>query len=217
VEIACLPWSTMRSLAETHPGRDKTDPRVAFIIADAARTVPHTLRSVNAAEEVRVSLGVLAGYDDDLTAESTRLSNRLRQTLLDVHPALERVLGPKIRNLSVQELLGVVSTPAALAALSVEELAARLRSPGRTRAAGLTLAEEILAPVGEQTVAIPGTEVFGTVIASVTARLRGVQAERLTVAKQVEALFENHPVEKFYIWHTGYQFARRSEVDHDHR
>jgi transposase len=47
-------------------------------------------------------------------------------------------------------------------------------------------------------VSIPGTEVFGTVIASVSARLRAVQAERLAIAKQVEALLDDYPVGKTY-------------------
>jgi hypothetical protein len=36
---------------------------------------------------------VLAGYDADLAAEPTRLTNRRHDALLHVHPAPERLLG----------------------------------------------------------------------------------------------------------------------------
>jgi hypothetical protein len=57
-------------------------------------------------EETVTELGVLAGYDDDLAAESTRLTNRLHAALLlQVHPALERLLGHHFRRRGVLELL----------------------------------------------------------------------------------------------------------------
>jgi hypothetical protein len=86
----------MRRIADLHPGEGKTDARDAYVIADAARTMPHTLRRVGAEEETLAGLSVLAGYDDDPAAQCTRLSNRLRDFLLHVHPALERLLGKHI-------------------------------------------------------------------------------------------------------------------------
>ena len=82
----------MRRIADLYPGEGKTDARDAFVIADAARTLPHALRRVGPDEQTIVALGVLAGYDADLAAESTH-TNRLHAALLHVHPALERLLG----------------------------------------------------------------------------------------------------------------------------
>jgi hypothetical protein len=62
------------------------------VIADAARTMPHTLRSLELTDE----LTVLVGFDQDLTAEATRTSNRIRGLLTQFHPSLERVLGPRL-------------------------------------------------------------------------------------------------------------------------
>lgn len=45
------------------------------MIADAARTLPHTLRRVDAGEEALAELKVLVGFDDDLAGEATRLTN----------------------------------------------------------------------------------------------------------------------------------------------
>src|SRR3954466_5880242 len=92
-QVAYLPGLAMRRIADLYPGEGKTDARDAFVIADAARTLPHTLRRVGPDEQTVVALGVLAGYDADLAAEATRLTNRLHDALLHVHPALERLLG----------------------------------------------------------------------------------------------------------------------------
>ncbi|MHA6403584.1 IS110 family transposase, partial [Escherichia coli] len=41
-EVGYLPGLAMRKAADLYPGRAKTDKRDAFIIADTARTMPHT-------------------------------------------------------------------------------------------------------------------------------------------------------------------------------
>jgi Transposase len=43
-QVAYLPGLAMRRIADLYPGNAKTDARDAFIIADAARSLPHTLR-----------------------------------------------------------------------------------------------------------------------------------------------------------------------------
>lgn len=80
-QIGYLPGLTMRRLADLYPGEGKTDARDAFVIADAARTLPHTLRSIDIADEALAELTMLTGFDDDLAAESTRSRNRLRGLL----------------------------------------------------------------------------------------------------------------------------------------
>jgi hypothetical protein len=72
----------MRRIADLYPGEGKTDARDAFVIADAARTLPHALHRVGPEEQTVVAPGVLAGYDADLVAEATRLTNRLHAALL---------------------------------------------------------------------------------------------------------------------------------------
>ena len=46
--------------------------------AGAARTMPHTLRAVELADESMTALGVLRGFDDDLAGQITATSNRIR-------------------------------------------------------------------------------------------------------------------------------------------
>lgn len=109
ITVAYLPGLAMRRAADLYPGSAKTDARDAFVIADTARTMPHTLRRVDADEETLAELKVLVGFDEDLAAEATRLSNRIRGLLTQIHPALERVIGPRLstkQGLAVIEQLG---------------------------------------------------------------------------------------------------------------
>ena len=45
--VAYLPGLAMRRIAHLHPGTAKTDARDAYVIADATRVMPHTLRRVD--------------------------------------------------------------------------------------------------------------------------------------------------------------------------
>ncbi len=90
-QVAYLPGLTMRWIADLYPGEAKTDARDAFVIADAARSMPHTLRAIELDDE----LEMIVGFDDDLAGEATRISNRLRGLLTQIDPHLERVLGPR--------------------------------------------------------------------------------------------------------------------------
>lgn len=76
--VAYLPGLAMRRIADLYPGEAKTDAKDAAVIADAARTLPHTLRSLELTDEITAELTVLTGFDQDLAAEATRTSNRIR-------------------------------------------------------------------------------------------------------------------------------------------
>lgn len=61
----------MRRIADLYPTRAKTDVRDAFMIADTARTMPHTLRSIRADEEQIAALALLALRDGTLYESPT--------------------------------------------------------------------------------------------------------------------------------------------------
>ena len=94
--VGDLPDLAMRKAADLYPGRSKTDGRDAFIIADTARTMPHTLRAVDRDDETLAALKMLAGFHDDIAKDATRTKNRLRSVLTQIHPALERVVAGEI-------------------------------------------------------------------------------------------------------------------------
>jgi hypothetical protein len=62
IEVGYLPGLAMRRIADLHPGEAKTDARDAMIIASAARTMPHTLRNVETADEQVAELTMLCGF-----------------------------------------------------------------------------------------------------------------------------------------------------------
>jgi len=192
IEVGYLPGLAMRRIADLYPGEGKTDARDSFVIADAARTMPHTLRRVGTDDETLAGLAVLAGYDDDLAAQSTRLTNRLHEALLHIHPALERLLGKHFDRPGVLDLLAAAPTPTALRALDPAAMTEimRPRSPRLAK----TLPAKILAALDAQTVVVPGTTDFGRVIAGVAAQLRDTHAERASLAVDLEARLAAHPL-----------------------
>ncbi len=192
LEVAYLPGLTMRRLADLYPGRDKTDARDAFVIADAARTLPHTLRQVGRAQDTEVEIAVLVGLDDDLANEVTTVATRLRDALLHVHPALERLLGPRITKVSVLNILAAAPTPAALRELGADGMAALMSR--HTNKAYRGLPDKVMVALGEQTVQMPGTTEFGRVIASLAQRLLAVQREREAITAALHDKLNDHPV-----------------------
>jgi transposase len=114
--VGYLPGLAMRRIADLHPGEAKTDARDALIIAETARTMPHTLRSIQIDDEEVAELSMLCGFDDDLAGQITQTSNRIRGLLTQIHPALERVLGPRLDHPAILDLLQHYPSPAAMAA-----------------------------------------------------------------------------------------------------
>ena len=191
-QVAYLPGLAMRRLADLHPGTAKTDARDAYVIADAARTLPHTLRRVDAGDEAFAELEVLIGYDDDLAAESTRISNRIRGLLTQIHPALEHVLGPRISHPAVQELLSKCGGPTGLRKAGRRKLLALVAS--RAPRMGTRLVAAVLTALDEQTVTVPGTAAAETVLPRLADSLRQVLQQRDQVAAEVERILDAHPL-----------------------
>ncbi len=86
VEVAYLPGLTMRRIADLYPGEAKTDQKDAFIIADAARSLPHTLRQLTKTDQDEAGLAMLTGFDLDLSRQVNQVSNRIRGLLTQIHP-----------------------------------------------------------------------------------------------------------------------------------
>ena len=190
--VGYLPGLAMRRIAEVHPGSAKTDARDAYVIADAARVMPHVLRRVDVGEEAAAELGVLVGFDDDLAAEATRLANRLRGLLTQIHPALERVLGPRIQTKAALALLGRYGGPAGLRAAGRGRLLQTVRKACPRGASELVAV--VWAALDEQSVVVPGSAAAEMVLAKLAASLRETLEQRALVADQVEQVLDAHPL-----------------------
>lgn len=95
----------MRRIADLHAGEAKTDARDAAIIAEATRTLPHAQRTLKLADVQIAELSMLCGFGDDLAAQTTQASKRIRGLLTQIHPVLERVIGPRLDHPAVLDLL----------------------------------------------------------------------------------------------------------------
>ncbi|MFG2919527.1 IS110 family transposase [Kitasatospora sp. NPDC048298] len=193
-EVAYLPGLAMRRIADLYPGEAKTDARDAHVIADAARTMPHTLRALERADETAAQLTVLTGFDQDLAAEATRTSNRLRGLLTQFHPSLERVLGPRLDHPAVTHLLEQPGSPATLRKAGRRRLVTLIR-PKAPRMAE-RLVDEIFDALDEQTVVVPGTTTLDMVVPSLARSLAAVHEQRRAVETQIGELLEAHPLSK---------------------
>lgn len=192
VEVAYLPGLAMRRLADLHPGEAKTDARDARVIAHAARTMPHALRSLRADDEQVAELAMLAGFDDDLHTSIVSASNRLRGLLTQIHPALERVLGPELDHAGTLDLLVRYPSPEQLrrAGRARIQKAIAARSP---RIAS-RIAEAVLEALGHQTVVVTGTAAASEVVPRLAAQLLLLRDQRRQIEAQVQRLVEDHPL-----------------------
>jgi len=171
IDIAYLPGLAMRRIGDLYPGQAKTDARDAFIIADAARTMPHTLRRVGGDDETLAGLGVLAGYDDDLS----------QQNHAPVQPAPRRAAPHPPRpwndywaSTPTAVVSSTSSSPRPLRRLWPPSGRTASPSSWRPRSPRLakTLPALILTALAEQTVTVAGTSDFGRVIGGVARQLR---------------------------------------------
>ncbi|MDV9171025.1 IS110 family transposase [Streptomyces sp. W16] len=193
-KVAYLPGLSMRRIADLYPGEAKTDARDAAVIADAARTMPHTLRSLEATDEITAELTVLVGFDQDLAAEATRTSNRIRGLLTQFHPSLERVLGPRLDHQATTWLPERYGSPAALRKAGRRKLVEVIR-PKAPRMAK-RLIDDVFDALDEQTVVVPGTGTLDIVIPSLARSLGAVHEQRRATEAQITVLLEDHPLSK---------------------
>ena len=192
IEVAYLPGLAMRRIADLHPGNAKTDARDAYIIAEAGRSIPHALRRVGGDDDLIADLAVIVGFDDDLAGEVTRVSNRIRGLLTQIHPALERAIGGDIGHPAVLALLTKFGGPTGLAAAGKR----RLTTTAKPLAPRMheRLVQAIVKALTEQTVTVPGTRAAELVLPQLAAQLQGLLAQRAEAAKQVEEALDAHPL-----------------------
>ncbi len=154
--------------------------------------MPHALRALPKTDEALSELTLLCGFDDDLAQEITQVSHRIRGLLTQIHPALERVLGPRLDHPALLALLQKYPSPAALSAVSEKRLAvflARL-APRLAR----TFAAEIHRALREQTVVVPGTQAVELVLPRLAEQLATLRRQREELAREVERRVNAHPL-----------------------
>ena len=193
ITVAYLPGLAMRRIADLHPGEAKTDARDAAIIAEAARTMPHTLRGIRVSDENVAELSMLAGYDNNIAKQATATSNRIRGLLTQIHPGLEAVIGAHLDHPAMTTLLVKYPTPKAL------RRAGKRRSRGRLLArhaprASKRWATAVFTALDEQTVVVAGTDAAGLVLPQLATSLTQTRTSRAEVFDRIDQLVESHPL-----------------------
>jgi transposase len=190
--VASVPGLVMRRAADLYPGEAKTDRRDAYILAGTARTRRKQVHWLDASsDELLAQLRVLNGFDTDLAADQTRVTNRLRDALTSVSPALERAVGKRLGHAGVRDLVAAFPTLAALRAAGPDKVRGTTarRSP---RLASKT-AEAVARALAAQGVTVPAEAATGRVIAELAGELDRIHARRDALEKEIEEAFLSHP------------------------
>lgn len=191
VQVAYLPGTAMRRIADLHVGQSKSDQRDALVIAHAARSLPHALRTITGDEESVAELRVLCAFDDDLVTQINGASNRYRALLAKIHPALERAIGPRLAHPAMLDLLQDYASPEALRAAGHERIESRLLV--RAPRIGSQMADDIELALNEQFVIVPGTRGSGSVLVRLAAQLQLLRQQREDIAEHITWIVQSHP------------------------
>lgn len=124
------------------------------------------------------------------------LANRLHGLLTQIHPSLERVLGPWLQHPAVLTLLERFGSPAQIRKAGCRRLVTLLR-PKAPRIAE-RLVDEIFTALDEQSVTVPGTEAAALVVPGLAASLMAVLDQRKLLAGRIEELVEVHSLAKVF-------------------
>ena len=192
IDTAYLPGLSMRRLADLHPGNAKTDARDAYVIANAALTVPHTLRTLDVPSEAQADLAMLLGFDDDLAAQVTAAVNRLRGLLVQILPTLEKALGDNTSHPAVLHLLIKAGGPDGLRAMGKARIDTQLRK--HAPRIHSRLADEIWGGLNAQTVTVPGTSAAAKVLPGLAAQILQLRDQRKQIATDVQKVLDDHPL-----------------------
>lgn len=171
-------------------GEAKTDARDARVIADQSR-MRSDLPALHPDDELIRELQMLTAHRTDLVADRTRAINRLRQQLVAICPALERVAQISSDRGWVV-LLARYQRPKAIRRVGVNRLttmltAAEVRNAGSIAQAAVTAAKT-------QTVRLPGEDVAAELVSELAQGVVDLDTRVKTADAAIEARFRRHPL-----------------------
>jgi len=172
-------------------GEGKTDAKDARVIADQSRMRGSDLPVLHPNDNLITELRILTSHRADLVADRTRTINRLRQQLVAVCPALERVA-----HLTADRgwivLLARYQRPKAIRQSGVSRLTRILTDAGARNAS--TIASAAVAAAKTQTVRLPGEEVAASLVAELAQGVIALDDRIKTTDADIEGRFRRHPL-----------------------
>jgi transposase len=202
IPVAYVTGLQMRRAADLYAGQAKTDPRDAWVLADFGRRHADKLAWIEVSDDLLAKIRILNGRDVDLAEDANRASNRCRDALVSISPALERVLGSQLSFGGVRDLLTAYPTPTALARLGHEGIEQLIRE--RSPRVANRLAAAIAKALAAQTITLPGEDTWGEIIVGLVADLERIFEQRQVLGKQIEQVFLSHPLGKVLKSLTGF-------------
>jgi transposase len=202
VPVAYVTGLQMRRAAQLYAGSAKTDPRDAWVLADYARRHTDQLVWLDVSDELLTRLRVLNGRDVDLAGDATRIRNRCRDAMIAVSPALERVVGPRLHQAGVRDVITRWPTPTALRQAGKTRIRNTIKKRSPRLANKVTI--EIWAALDAQTVTLPAEATWGEVISDLLADLDRVCRQRDELETVIDEVFQSHPLGKVLVTLCGF-------------
>jgi transposase len=186
-QVLYISSTMVNRAAGGYRGAGKTDARDAAIIADQAR-MRRGLTALRVDDELIVELQMLVGRRQDLVTDRTRMVNRLREQLLALCPALERVLD--VTNKGPLILLTSYQRPADLRRLGPARLEAWLRA--RKVKGAQALAINAVEAARSQTTTLPGEQMAALLVAQLAEGVITLNEQIKTIEQLIEDRFRRH-------------------------
>jgi transposase len=183
-----IPGGVVHHAAATYQGSGKTDAKDARIIADQAR-MRTDLQPVRDADQISVDLRMLTARRTDLVCDRVRAINRLRATLLEYFPALERAFDYS-KNKAALTLLSEYQTPDRLRRLGATRLAAWLRKRGCRNSAAVAAAAVDAAH--QQFTTLPAEPIGSTLVIRLAAEISAIDRDLVELDAQLTDRFRQH-------------------------
>jgi transposase len=186
-QLLYIPGRIVHHAAATYRGDGKTAAKDARIIADQAR-MRADLQPVRGADQIRVDLRLLTARRTDLICDRVRSINRLRATLLEYFPALERAFAYSKKAPLI--LLGGYQTPEGIRRIGLARLTGWLRKRGCRNSA--KMAEKALIAANSQHTVLPTQTTGSALDVRLAEQIGTLDAEIADVDAQITELFRQH-------------------------
>ncbi|WP_350006173.1 IS110 family transposase [Pseudarthrobacter sp. WHRI 8279] len=186
-QLLYIPGRIVHHAAATYRGDGKTDAKDARIIADHAR-MRTDLQPVRGADQIGVDLRLLTARRTDLISDRVRSINRLRATLLEYFPALERAFDYSKK--APLTLLSGYQTPEGIRRIGLTRLIGWLRKRGCRNSA--KMAEKALIAANSQHTVLPTQTTGSALVVRLAEQISTLDAEIADVDAQITELFLQH-------------------------
>jgi transposase len=188
LDLVYIPGRTVHHASAAYRGDGKTDAKDAAVIADQAR-MRRDLRPFRQRDEITVDLRLLCARRTDLAMDRNRAIARLRSTLLEYFPALERAFDYAHRR-GALTLLTRFQTSAAIRQAGPVKISAWLRRHGAYSPD--TIAQTAVSAAASQRTVVPGQQTAAKIVAQLAQQVIALDAEMDTIEAEITERFRDH-------------------------